>query len=85
MIEIVFLIFFGNKLAGIARARGRTGLWALLGVAFWIAGELMGFIIGGILGLGMGGYLIALPLAGVGAGVAYAIVNNLPQSGEPRF
>ncbi|MBI3183402.1 MAG: hypothetical protein HYZ28_14790 [Myxococcales bacterium] len=79
MLEIIFLIWFGRKLARMANEKGRSKGWAALGVFFWIGGELMGFIVAGLLGIAdLGGYGLALVFAGVGAGVSYAIVKSLP-------
>ncbi len=77
MLEIFFLRWFVRKLAAIAKAKGRSGGWGGLGAAMWIGGEISGFVIGGILDAGPGGYGIALLLAVLGAVVAYVIVNAL--------
>lgn len=77
MLEIVFLFWFGRKLAALARQKGRSGGWAALGVGLWIGGELFGIVIGTLLGLDMGAYLVAIGCAIVGAVVSYGIVNSL--------
>jgi hypothetical protein len=78
MLEILFLFWFGKKLAAMAQEKGRSGAWAALGVALWIGGELFGFVLGLLLELDMGIYLTALGCAIAGAVVAFGIVNALP-------
>lgn len=47
---------------------------------FWIGGELMGFIVGTLLGLqGLAAYPVALGFAGIGVFVAWQIVKALPE------
>lgn len=77
MLEIIFLIWFGRKLASMAQAKGRSGAWAMLGVGMWIGGELFGLALGILLDLDVGTYLAALGCALVGAIVSYGIVNSL--------
>ena len=80
MLEIILLINFGKKLAEMARGKGRSPGWAALGVAFWFGGEIVGFILAGLLGVdGVPAYGVALAVAGVGILVAYLVVQNLPQ------
>lgn len=81
MLELIFLVWFGKKLSAMASEKGRSGWWAALGVAFWIGGEIMGFVVGALLGLDMGSYGVALLFAMVGAVVAYFVVNALPRQG----
>jgi hypothetical protein len=80
MLEILFLVWFVRKLSAMAKAKGRNGSWGGLGALFWIGGEIIGFIIGGMTSSGAGAYGLALLCAGVGAGIAYAIVNSLGPS-----
>jgi hypothetical protein len=77
VLEIILLRTLYNKLSGIATAKGRPGTWGMLGILFWIGGEILGFIIGSLLGMELGAYGIALLCAGAGAGISYAIVNSL--------
>jgi hypothetical protein len=83
MLEVIFLIWFGRKLANVAASRGRSRGWAGLGVGFWIGGELMGIIHGSLLGLELGVYGMALGLAAVGAVTSYMIVSSLPAGDQP--
>lgn len=85
MLEIFLLITFGKKLAALANEKGRSSGWAALGVMFWIGGELIGFIIGALLGFeGLAAYPVAIAVAALGAFVAWMVVKNLPAvSGAP--
>ncbi len=78
MLEIIFLIWFGKKLAAICRQKGRSEGWVAMGVLFWLGGEFIGIVVGSLLGMGTGSYLVALLLAAIGAGVSWAVINNLP-------
>ena len=90
MIEILVVIGLVSKLSKMAKAKGRSGLWGGLGPLFWFGGEFMGACCGGV-GIGMTGnayymtggekaiiYILALICAGIGAGLAFAIVHFLP-------
>lgn len=77
MLEILFLVFLCRKLASMAKAKGRSGGWGGLGAAFWIGGEILGFIIGGLADLGMGSYLLALIFAAFGALASFLIVKSI--------
>lgn len=77
MLEIFLLIFISRKLAAIATEKGRAKGWGALGVGFWILGEVMGLVVGGAMNLGAGAYGMALLFAGIGAGVAFAVVKGL--------
>jgi hypothetical protein len=75
MLEI-FLI--SRKVGGVAQSKGRSKGWGALGAGFWVLGEIMGFVIGALLDLGMGGYLVAIAFASLGSFVAHSIVKALP-------
>lgn len=77
MLEIVFLFWFGRKLATLAKQKGRSGAWAALGVGMWVGGEAFGLVLGMLLDLGMGTYLTAIACAILGAVVSYGVVNSL--------
>ena len=77
MIEILFLIWFGQKIRDIARAKGRSGAWAAVAVAVWLVCEFSGFSMGQGSGLGMGSYVVGLIFAAFGAGIFYVIVDGL--------
>jgi hypothetical protein len=79
MLEIFGIIAFARLLSRTAVEKGRSKGWAALGVLFWIGGELMGFIVGALLGLEtLAQYGIALLMAGAGVLVAYLVVKALP-------
>jgi len=81
MLEIFLLIWAGKKLARMAGEKGRSGGWAGLGIGLWVGGELLGALIGGFLELDLGAYVMALALAGVGLGIAFAVVGSLEPIG----
>jgi len=83
MLEIIILIAFSRALAKTAKEKGRSGMWAGLGVVCWIGGELMGGLIGGLLDLGLGAYALAILFAAIGALVAWMVVKALPPGSEP--
>jgi len=79
MLEILGIIAFARLLSRTATEKGRSKGWAALGVLFWLGGELMGFVIGTILGFEMfAQYGVALLMAAAGALVAYLVVKALP-------
>jgi hypothetical protein len=77
MLEIIFLIWFGRKLATMAKEKGRSGAWAMLGVGMWIGGEIFGFVLGMLLEMDAGMYIAGLGCAVLGAVVSYGIVSSL--------
>lgn len=84
MLEIILMVSFGKTLATLARGKGRSGGWAALGVVFWLGGEMMGFILGALLGFeGLAAYPFALGVAALGAFVAWMVVKNLPAVAGP--
>ena len=76
MLEILFLIWFCKKLAGMARAKNRSGSWGALGALGWVGGEVGGLVLGFRAGGADFGAAYAYALIGavLGAVVAYAIV-----------
>ncbi len=77
MLDIIFLVWFGRKLASMATMKGRSGAWAMLGVGMWIGGEIFGLVLGMLLELDAGMYLTGIGCAILGAVVSYGIVNSL--------
>jgi hypothetical protein len=78
MLEVFVLIWLGGRLTAMAKAKGRSGAWALVGIGMWICGELVGFGIGAVLiGEQLGAYLVAIAGAVVGGIVGYQIVAGL--------
>lgn len=78
MLEILALMRLVRALADILQKKGRSKAWCVLGVGMWFGGEVIGFLIGGILGFEIGAYLIAIILAAAGAAGAYFIIKSLP-------
>jgi hypothetical protein len=81
VLEILFLIWFCKKLAGIARAKNRSGNWGALGALGWVGGEIGGLALGFSANSGDFGvaYLYALLGAVGGALAAYVIVATRPK------
>lgn len=77
MLEILILVRIYKSLAEMAQKKGRAGTWGLLGVLFWIVGEVLGVVIGMEMDIGAAAYGIALGCAVVGVLIAYFIVKNL--------
>jgi hypothetical protein len=77
MLEIFFLVRFARHLSKLAKAKGRSGGWAGLGVAMWFGGEVLGLIVGAAGDAGAAAYLLALVFAALGATAAYFIVKSL--------
>lgn len=78
MLEIILLIAFSKKLSSMAKQKGHSGAWGMLGAGMWIGGEIFGFMVGAVLGLEMMGmYGIAIVCALMGVGVSFGIVNSL--------
>jgi hypothetical protein len=84
MLEILALMRLVRSLTDLAKQKGRSKAWAMLGVAMWFGGELIGFFIGIALGLDAGAYLFAIVLAIGGAVGAWAIVKSLAPIGAPE-
>ncbi len=86
MLEIIFLVWFCKKLAGMAREKNRPGGWGALGAILWISGEIGGAVLAinsNAEGGGIYGYMIMGAL--LGAVIAYIIVVSLkpvPREGE---
>jgi hypothetical protein len=79
VLEILLLIALTRALARMAKAKHQSQMWGGLVVLLWIAGEVAGFIIAGMMGLdGVETYGIALMGAAIGAGVSFLAVALLP-------
>jgi len=81
MLEILLVIFLTKKIGATCALKGygAKGYKAML-VAMWFGGEIVGGILGAIATQGNGSLLVyatALAGAAVGAGVTFAVVNNL--------
>jgi len=76
MIELLIILSLTRRIGALIRDKGRKpGIYQFLVVVLWIAGEMLGFLIGVFLDLGAGGYLLALLGAAGGAATAYAIAR----------
>lgn len=85
MCEIIFVIWFGLKLAKMANAKGRSGAWGLLGAGMWFGAEVFGVVLFMvILDMETLGYLAGIGCAIVSAFVSYHIVNSLEPVGWAR-
>lgn len=83
MLEIILMIVLTRKLVEDAKAKGRSGWWGALAVAGWLTGEILGGVVGFLLGLeGFALYVPALIGAGLGYLVARIIVSNLSNKFE---
>ncbi len=86
MLEILFLIWFCKKLAGIAREKNRPGSWGALGALLWIGGEIGGAVLASDNARGIGDmYPYMIIGAILGAVAAYVIVSSLkpiPRDGD---
>ncbi|MBN2672472.1 MAG: hypothetical protein JXX29_12385 [Deltaproteobacteria bacterium] len=77
MIEIFVIIHYSKRLAALASEKGRSKGFAALGGLFWFLGEIIGFVIGNLLGIGMAAYLVGIGSAILGIFIAFAIVKSL--------
>ncbi len=85
MLELALFVLLGKTLYNLARAKGRSGAWALLGPVLVLASEVgTGHFVVRVLGFEGQGPIYGTALAGglVGGGVAYLIVRGL-ESVEP--
>jgi len=79
MLEILFVRWFYRFLANAAEEKGQSRGWGMLGVGLWFGGEITGLV----LGFASGGaeaaaYGFALLTAGLGAAIAFGVVQALP-------
>ncbi|MBL8740177.1 MAG: hypothetical protein JNK04_03750 [Myxococcales bacterium] len=79
MLEILLLIALTRALSRIAKSKQQSPMWGGLVVLLWISGEVAGFVVAGLMGLGgVEAYGIALGGAAIGAGVSFLAVTLLP-------
>lgn len=85
MLEILLLIGLTKKIGNILHAKGRPSGWfKLLTVVLWIGGELLGAIIGGVIGeISELGLVVAYPLALIGAVLGALVAYLIAQSVRP--
>ena len=81
MLEIFAVMWLCNKNKQNAQMRGhKGGAYVAITLLLWIGFEVLGFVIGAVLELGYGAYLLALVLAVVGGFISYGIAK----AGEPN-
>jgi hypothetical protein len=79
MLEILLLFKFTSYIGSVVEQKGyRAGKYKAIAVALWFGGEILGAVLGALLDLGMGTYLLALLFAAGGALVAHSIAKSLP-------
>ena len=75
MLEIITLFVYLTRLVALARSRGRSWLWALGGLAAWLAADAVGWAVSP--GDRLVASAVALPLAVLGALIWYRVVGSL--------
>jgi hypothetical protein len=85
MLEIILIVSLSKKLAAQAAAKGRSKMWGGLLVAFWLIGEVLGFVVGAALEMEFGAYGLALMGAGIGAIAAFGVVAMLSREQTSPF
>jgi membrane protein DedA with SNARE-associated domain len=83
MLEILALMYLTKKNGAIAEGKGhKPGRYKLLTVLFWLGGEVLGGIVGGIVSSGDEGiglvYVLAILGAIAGATLSRVMVKSLP-------
>lgn len=76
MLEIIALFVYLARLVALARSRGRSWAWALVGLLAWVAGDVVGWLVAPrdpLLAASIG-----IPLALVHATLVYLHVRGLP-------
>jgi hypothetical protein len=87
MLELLMLASITRKIGNLVEEKGHKSLgYKALAVALWIGGEIAGLFLGVAMAGGnesarCGIYIMTLLGAAVGAGIAFAIANNLPTVG----
>ena len=77
MLEIIALIFLTKQIGNIATSKGlKPGTWKLYTVLAWIAGELLGAVIG-VLIFGTNNIFSVILVAVAGAITGYLLVKNI--------
>ena len=77
MIEIILLISLTRQIGNSAKAKGLApGKYKGMLVGFWFLGEVVGFLLGSALELGLGAALLGLVGAATGAVVAFSALGR---------
>lgn len=78
MLEIILIIAFSRKLSTMAKERGHSGAWGLLGAGMWIGGEIFGIVLGFLLGAEeLALYGMGIVCALIGVAISFGIVKSL--------
>jgi hypothetical protein len=86
MLEVLLLVSLVRSNAKVAKGKGQSGWWGGLVALFWVAGEVAGFIVAGMMGsAGLAAYLFALMGAAVGAVAAWFVIYMLPHRAEEEL
>jgi uncharacterized membrane protein YeaQ/YmgE (transglycosylase-associated protein family) len=88
MIEIIILVFLARRIGKIAEKKGHKKRPNIIFfVVMWIAGEIIGAMLGAFLAKGQiyTTYALALIGAAVGAMIAFRIVKNLDDRSDPNM
>jgi hypothetical protein len=82
---VIELFVFASLYQKLALKRGRSSGWGLLGIVGWLSGELVGFVLGSVMGLEGGAYVVALLGAVLGGFGVYQLLLSLPSLGESEI
>jgi len=88
MLEILLLVFLSRRIGNIAAKKGHKKRPNIIFfIVMWIAGELIGGLLGAFLAKGhfYTTYIMALLGAAVGAVIAFRIVKNLDDRSDPNM
>jgi len=77
MLEILFIAYLCKKNAAKAKFRGKKpGGFIALTILLWFGMEFLGGLIGGAADMGIGAYVLALAMAGLGGFISHGIAAN---------